>query len=321
MSANTVAVSSSSMTPSQLKSLPRGRKVELLRELRTRPSRNPTTVALLAADVLAGGGSGLGDESYTVWEQYFIACLELRNHQQAAACLQHLVKRFGQPSTRVRKLYGLLAESAGEKDKAKQIYESILKDSPADAFVVKRFSAMCKAEGRYQDAVDALESVAHYTDEDSKKHTYLSLHNVDENTFRELINLHYYLGKWERCVYYAEEAILVNPHSYLNHIRHAEMCFAAKLFERSATAYAHALTLNESPNNSRAAFGLLAVTKELLAIGRSNSKREGATSSSALVATEDVKPLRQWAAQRLRALYRGTAAAGALDLMMQSEGI
>lgn len=311
-----VVLSASNLTPQQLKSLSRARKVELLRDLRTRPSRNPTAVVLLAAEVLASGG-GLGDEAYTIQEQYFIASLEIGNIEQAAKSLQVLVKQFGNSSTRIQKLHGLRAEALGEFASAKSVYESILKDSPADAFAVKRFAAMCKAQGRYQDAVDVLETTQWYVDEDKNRHRFLAQHNTDENTFRELLNLHYLMGKWERCVFYAEEAILVNPYAYLNHVRHAEVCYAAKMYERSASAYAHALTLNDATNNARAAFGLWTLSKEI--VNRAKSGNKSTTGADIVVSLEDAQSLRQWAVQRLKVLYQGKAMSGALELMLQRE--
>ncbi|CUG74828.1 Hypothetical protein, putative, partial [Bodo saltans] len=208
-------------------------------------------------------------------------------------------------------------ESAGDVAKARSIYESILKDSPADAFVVKRFSAMCKAEGRYQDAVEALETTQWYVDEDKNRHRFLAMHNTDESTYRELLNLHYLMGKWERCVFYAEEVILMSPHAFLNHVRHAEVCYAAKMYERSASAYAHALTLNDAANNARAAFGLWTVAKEILAKAKSSGSKN--SSDGTAVSLEDAQQLRQWAVQRLKALYHGKTMSGALELMLQRE--
>ncbi|CUG74733.1 Hypothetical protein, putative [Bodo saltans] len=310
-----MALSTSNLTPLQLKSLSRSRKVEALRDLRSRPSRNPNAVVLLAAEALAGGS--LGDETYTIHEQYFIACLELGNIEQAGKSLVLLVKQFGNSSIRIQKLHGLRAESAGDIAKARSIYESILKDSPADAFVVKRFSAMCKAEGRYQDAVEALETTQWYVDEDKNRHRFLAMHNTDESTYRELLNLHYLMGKWERCVFYAEEVILMSPHAFLNHVRHAEVCYAAKMYERSASAYAHALTLNDAANNARAAFGLWTVAKEILAKAKSSGSKN--SSDGTAVSLEDAQQLRQWAVQRLKALYHGKTTSGALELMLQRE--
>lgn len=293
------------MTPMQLKALTRQQKVDMLREFRLKPTRNPVAVTVLAADVLASGTGGLGDEVYNVIEQYVISALELGNREQAGKSLATLDKAFGTSSVRVRRLHGLVAESSGDNAKAREIYRSILKDQPADAFAVKRMSVILKAQGQYQDAVDMLESSPVYIDEDKVGHRYLEVHNADEASCRELLNLHYYLRKWEKCMSYAEECILLNPYSYLNHVRHAEVCFIAKEYERSAAAYAHALTLNSGVNNSRAAYGLLTVAKELM--------------KSRNYSNEEAKALHQWATTRLRVLYQGSPMFAVLHVMLQKE--
>lgn len=295
-----------------LKALPKSKKIELLRDFRTKSLRNPTTVALLAADVLASGTTGLGDEQFTIIEQYLIASLELGSKEQAGKCLAQLTKNFGTSSVRVRKLQGLYHESVGKVAEAREVYKSILKDTPGDAFVVKRFSTMLKAEGNYSEAIDMLESVPIYLDEDKQTQRFLAVHNTDEAAYRELINLNYMLRRWERCLFYAEEVILLSPYSYLSHVRHAELCFIAKEYERCASAYAHSLTINDSPNNSRAAYGLWAVANELLKL-RSNNRNNGGES------VEEVKALKQWAIQRLKWMYQGSPMAAMLEVTLQND--
>lgn len=298
-------------TPVQLKALPPSEQVELLRELRTKSSRNPQATCVLAANVLFGKGSSAlgGDERYTVQEQYIVASLELGNMEQAATTLRALQQKFGSSSVRVRRLHGLQAEAAGDVTRAREIYRSILKDQPSDAFSVKRMATILKAAGLISEAIDVLESQSVYLDEEKQPQKFLAVHNNDEATYRELMNLCYLLKKFDKCIFYAEECILLNPYAYISHVRHAEMCFLNRDLERSATAYAHALTLNNGKNNARAAFGLLTVSKELIKQRSSKHQQSGEL--------DDAKALLSWTTSRLKALYQESPLLPIISMVVQ----
>jgi len=297
-------------TPVQLKGMPAVEQVEVLRELRIKSIRNPQATCVLAANVLFGSGSGVltNDEKCTVQEQFVVASLEVGNIDQASKTIHLLKQRFGSSSVRVRRLVGLQAEATNDVAQAREIYRSILKDQPSDAFSVKRMSTILKSTGHIAEAIEVLESQNVYQDEDRQSHRFLAVHNNDESTYRELMNLCFLVKKFDKCMFYAEECILLNPYAYINHIRHAEMCFLNRDLERCASAYAHALTLNNGKNNARAAFGLLSVSKELM-------KQRSSKNQSDI---EDAKALHSWATARLKALYQESPLLSILSMIVQN---
>lgn len=299
------------ITPLTLKALARSKKIDLLREHRLRPTHCPSAISLLAADVLSSGAGSLGDEQYTILEQYLIASCQCGHLDQASRCLATLTKQFGTTSVRVRKLAGLLFEAQGNTGKAKEVYLSIQKQTPSDPFVVKRAAAMAKREGKFGEAIGALEGDVipdEITDGTGRKYSYLAVYPEDDSVMRELVWLHYMNGNLAKAVFYAEECILVAPMNFLYHTRHAELCYAAGELEKAASAFAHSLTLNEASNNLRAAYGLWGVAREL------SKRSQNGTSNISL---EESKSLRQWAAQRLKSLYHGSPLQAVLELTLQ----
>ncbi len=308
----------------ELKKLPRRKKVLLLRELRVRPVRAPQVVSVCAAELIhEKGSSDLGDEKWPVAEQGLVACLECGDQNGAMRFYKLLQEKFGKTSVRLRKLGGLIHESTGNLEKAKRVYEGILMDSPGDTFVAKRFSAMERSAGNIQGAIDALERVPIYADmgvaegQAPELFSYMQLHRgTEDGVYRELLYLNYLVHRYERAAYYAEECILLDPSCYLNFVRHAELLFIVGNYERSATAYAHSIRLNDKENSARAVYGLWQCTLELLKRSESASKKTDDSGVNG-VQLADVRTLHNFAVSKLKALYTGSSQAPRLALQLQ----
>jgi tetratricopeptide (TPR) repeat protein len=264
--------------------------------------RCSSQLLLLTTDILSSfSQASLGDERYAVLELNVITALDCGKVAQAAQSYQTLQKKFGDSSVRVRKLLGLLLEARGDLGKAKDVYESLARDSPHDSFPVKRLAAGLKASGRYADAIRLLEHGTPFIDEDKKQLGLLSVHQRDATIYKELLWLHAVTNNLERAIFYCEELVLLQPTHFVFHTRHAELLYGLRSFERAATCYAHSLRLNGQPNNLRAAYGLWQSCNELLA---ARTRPRGSSSSSEDV--EDVKALLQVAVGHLRQMYAGS---------------
>jgi len=94
-------------------------------------------------------------EIWNVYEQIFIAALDVGYEKLASACLLPLVTKFPK-SLRVRKLQGMEYEYKGEYTKARTVYTSLLEVSPGDVGVLKRMVTAYKGEGDFARAVEEI---------------------------------------------------------------------------------------------------------------------------------------------------------------------
>ncbi len=74
---------------------------------------------------------------WAVYEQVFIAALDLRDREKAKVCLDALRQRFP-GSARVRRLVGMSLEADGQYAAAGVEYDAVLQELPANTLVQKR---------------------------------------------------------------------------------------------------------------------------------------------------------------------------------------
>ena len=327
-SRSTTALMADSSSPVDVKVLPFKAKLQLLRDTAARPVRRPQTTLLCATDILAKHASSVSEaEKCNIHEQAVVAALECGHDEQAVEFFRFLKGKFGAKSTRVMKLQGLIYEATGDEDKAKVVYGRILNDSPIDAFVAKRLSAMAKANGNIDQAITILETAQVYVhprgrdvpEERQKKFTFRDVHPCDEATYRELVGL--YWQKWSlvKCVQYCEEVLLFDPANFLNYVRVAEMHYASGALDNALTAYAHSVRLNDAATNLRGMYGVWLVATELLVIAK--ARRTSRASADADSVAEAAK-LAEFASKKLVATMREKSSPllSGLDLMLQRYG-
>ena len=139
------------------------------------------------------------------------------------------------------------------------------------------------------------------------------MHCLDISAYQELVSLHYLVGNLERCVFYAEEVIMLDPTNHSHYSRLGELLYGCKEYERAAQAYAHSLRLNSDEHNARAAYGLWVVGAEI-----AKTQRKGSSPTVGDTSETSGKHLRQWAVERLRRMYAGRATAAILEMMLQT---
>uniref|UniRef100_A0A7S1WAR8 ER membrane protein complex subunit 2 n=1 Tax=Neobodo designis TaxID=312471 RepID=A0A7S1WAR8_NEODS len=305
------ASSSGVISTADVQSLPSSAKQQLLRDLMQRPARHPSQVLICATHVLAHGGAASEAERWAFTEMAAIAAIDLGRDAQATELIRTLRARFGQESTRVRRLIGMQLEAAGSVESAMQLYQAVLKDHPTEQWCVRRLSAIHRSRGDYKLAIEALRQREVYIDpkEKNKTFTYAQLYPTDEAAARELISLHWLLNNVSQCIRFADEVVLFDPANYSHHTRLAELTYADGQYERSANAYAQSLRLNDGRNNARAFYGLWLVASQLV-------KAKNAKKASGELA--DASQLLEFAATKLRGLYAGSKTVSYLDLTLKA---
>lgn len=289
----------SEIAPSSMVRLPTKSKLSILKRINMNKMLSPRAVLQLALNVLHGGSGMYEAEQMQTYELVVVDALLSGQRDVAKEYLTKLEKRFGMKSNRIMSLQGLYLESEGKIAEAKRTYGEILKTEPGNSFCVQRLSAMEKAQGNLREAARMLENDLVYTDENNEKHTYLQIHRMDVNAFRELSKLFYELNDLDKAIYYAEEEILFNNDSYILHCRLGELLYQKKDYVKSVSSFAYSLLMNPSPNNSRAAYGLRQSTAKLLNAHRSGSLR--IPDDTAVKFTEE---LHEMIAEKLLAMYR-----------------
>lgn len=237
-------------------------------------TRNPGLVFRLSSDLLVRHAGSMSEmERYCIYEAGAQAALDLGQDNIAAEWVMQLSKRFGKMSPRVLRLRGLYEEATGDTARALAIYEKARTEFPLDMWPVKRSAAIHKSAGRIREAIAVLESRSDVFKDtvENKGYPFRQLHPLDDGTLRELINLHWMADNVQRCVFYAEEMMLLDPHNFLFLSRLGELCYSAGHLERAVSAYAQSVRLNPHACNTRAVLGLWQSALEWRKSNNSNS--------------------------------------------------
>lgn len=146
----------------------------------------------------------------------------------------------------------MLWEAKGEVEMAMGEYAEILKTDDMAVSAVKRQVALCRARGRPVEAVRRLSD-------------YLETVCSDADAWLQLCALYLGMQMYKRAAFCVEELILINPMSYLYHLRYGEILYTVGAADkgggteqlRTARKYfAQALDLKPT-GNLRAVYGLL----------------------------------------------------------------
>ena len=255
--------------------------VALLRALRQSKIRRSDLVAKYGDTLLKAihgsfySGQYVGNiEVWSVYEQIFVAALDVGNETLASDCLKPLKKKFPE-SLRVKKLTGMQYEYQGEYKRARILYDTLLATNPGELSILKRLVAAFKGEG---DLVRAVEEL----------HNILKIFYHDQQLWEELAEIHLSMGDFPSAAFCFEELILLGPGVGAYHLRLADIYYSMGDIENCLKARKHyTMSLNVQCGrlNLRAMYGLLAAAKKLEAFaGDKTSETESSsvtTSASA----------------------------------------
>ncbi|ETL45326.1 hypothetical protein F441_04707 [Phytophthora nicotianae CJ01A1] len=231
----------------------RDKCVELLHYVRKEKLREPRAVASIGKLLVTKHSWGLGDELWGVYEQTFVAALDLHDDELAETCLKALQTKFP-GSSRVARLEGMQLEQRGEFAKALVLYAELLEANPANALVLKRKIAVLKAQKKTAEVVTALNE-------------FLKSFGTDQAAWTELGETYLSMGAYRYAAFCYEELVLLNPMDAISHSRLADIYSTIGGLDNLLTArkhYAHSIELNKK-QNLRAYFSLVTCTKAIAA--------------------------------------------------------
>uniref|UniRef100_K3WPG1 ER membrane protein complex subunit 2 n=1 Tax=Globisporangium ultimum (strain ATCC 200006 / CBS 805.95 / DAOM BR144) TaxID=431595 RepID=K3WPG1_GLOUD len=222
---------------------------ELLQYVRKEKLRVPRVVAKFGSLLIQNYSWRLGSDIWAVYEQVFVAALDLHDDELAGPLKAQFPK-----SSRVARLEGMQLEQRGEYAKAEEIYDEVLKGNPANALMSKRKIAILKAQKKTQDMIVALND-------------YLRNFQTDQAAWLELAETYLSIGAYRYGAFCYEELILLNPMDAIFHSRLADIYSSIGGLDNLCVArkhYSHSLEINKH-KNVRGYIGLLACTKAIAA--------------------------------------------------------
>jgi len=174
----------------------------------------------------------------------------------------------------------MLWEAKGDAALAQTEYDEIIAADPHNLPALKRQIAVCRARGRVAEAV-------------RKLNDYLQTFCSDTEAWLMLHELYLSAQHFKKAAFCIEELVLINPMSYIYHLRAGEITYTLGISERGGSHdqlltarkyFAHALELK--PGCLRALYGILLVCS---ALGSSTKGKGTKVDAAELVAY--VQPL------------------------------
>lgn len=217
--------------------------------------------------LLDNHSSRLGHELWATYEQVYISLLQYGKSGKTALSADatmpedlrsaqeycNILSAQFPDSLRVKRLEGMLWEAKGMFDMAMKDYEDILTEDPNNMQAAKRQIALCRGRGKSAEAATRLVK-------------YLEVVCSDVEAWLQLCAIYLNFQHFKRAAFCMEELILINPMSYLFHLRYADIMYSIGCADKGGggseqlrTArkyYAHALDLKPT-DNLRAVYGLL----------------------------------------------------------------
>lgn len=143
----------------------------------------------------------------------------------------------------------MLHEAQGQWKPAMACYEEVLAAEPANLLALKRQVALCHSRGRNAEAAKKLIA-------------YLDIFCGDTEAWVLLSEIYLAQQLYRRAQFCVEELLLLNPMSYLFHLRYAEILYTVASSDRGSHAqfltarkyFCHALELK--PGSVRALYGV-----------------------------------------------------------------
>ncbi|KAG8413230.1 hypothetical protein J3458_012817 [Metarhizium acridum] len=175
-------------------------------------------------------------DTWTIYENLMIACLQTGDDEAANECLGRIVTRFGDSHDRVLALNGLFKEATAsnnaELEKILEEYEALLQQNDASIVsgtlsqaclghrtdsmkpIWKRKVALLRSMGKLPEAVTALNSL-------------LDVCPTDPEAWAELADMYITQGLYAQAIYALEEVLVLSPNAWNIHARLGEISFMA----------------------------------------------------------------------------------------------
>lgn len=256
---------------------------ETLRLMREKNSPDSELIIKLAEPLLKSSASSMGDEAWVVYEQACLAALDCNRDELAKECHAKLEARFGDESTRVGLLAGMISEAGEKWEEAEEHYAKLIERDDTSGAAMKRLIAVKIAQHKNIEAI-------------AKLNKYLENFMGDFEAWMELASLYLQENQFVGAQFCFEELILSNPYNNVFHQRYAEILFTiggSDNLELAQKHFAQAVKLN--PKSARALFGLYLVVKK--------TTKPGSASA----------PMAELCEKTLKTLHKGTPTAAIVD--------
>jgi ER membrane protein complex subunit 2 len=234
--------------------------LDLFSKLRKSKISRPDIIAKEGKGLIAYSSSSSSGEIWSICEQVMIAALEIGDDDLVEFCKARLVAKFDvkkageAKSSRLERLMGMEYEAKGNFDAALGIYHELLKENPANLFVMKRKACALKGKGQMDEAIQALNDI-------------ITLYYQDQQTWTELAEIYIEVGDFSSAAFALEELIIISPLTVAYHTRLAEVLYSiggVPSLIKARKHYAFSLNTQGSALNKRALFGIIATCKAIL---------------------------------------------------------
>jgi len=186
---------------------------------------------------------------YNLYEIVLKNALDLNEIALANHCLSVLQEKFGDSSTRVKRLETLVLEATGDLEVLPEENEE--ETNEEDAYPLKRLVAQCKAKN------DIPEAIKHLNE-------YLSIYMTDMEGYSELADLYLSICEYEKAAFCVEELIINDPNNPLFHCKYADIKYTMRDYKTARKYYAYCINLmldaeerEDSLSSMRPVYGLL----------------------------------------------------------------
>uniref|UniRef100_A0AC35TXT0 ER membrane protein complex subunit 2 n=1 Tax=Rhabditophanes sp. KR3021 TaxID=114890 RepID=A0AC35TXT0_9BILA len=242
----------------------------LLREWRTKHTRESEVTLEVWENVLGRSQSSLDDELWPILEQVCVAALDCSRQDVAVLCIQQLSEKF-KGSNRVRRLQAMQLESLGKWQEAQKMYEILrVEDDKNTPLYEKRLIAIAKSKGNTEEAISLI---------GEHLKTYLN----DVEAWLELSELYFGEKDLLKGIHCLEELMLSHPHNPVYFRRLAEARYTLGGNDNLVAAkkyFQHSLESN--PNDLRSSLGLYLTEQQLAGGKQPGSKTPASEPSDAL---------------------------------------
>lgn len=214
----------------------------------TPPSYNPKEVVDLVQQILPSLTAS-SSESLAIFEQGFIACLEIGDITRAEELLERI--SLGTPtkdSLRVKLLYGQLLEAKGHYEPAIQVYESILAKDEGYIKARKRLVMISVSQNQIDQAIAQLVE-------------YLDTFMQDAEGWMKLAELYIQVSRLSQASFCYEELMLLKPKHPFYYLIYAEL--RQRMGDHELAVKYFCATLELLPDFERALKGLLSSSETL----------------------------------------------------------
>mmetsp|Transcript_21003 Transcript_21003/g.32918 ORF Transcript_21003/g.32918 Transcript_21003/m.32918 type:complete len:311 (+) Transcript_21003:52-984(+) len=242
-----------------------GLMLQIVQLIKLSRLRRPAEVLKFGPILLSKYKGRLGNGQWDIREQVFIAACEHHLFEIATGELEALETRFPK-STRVSCLQGMLLEAQSTSqaltpdqalemsEEAIQKYDQVLEEEPCNVQARKRKVCALRSRGTPEGTNEAIKAL----------NEYLGIYPTDVEAWKELADIYLENQQLENARKALEDVVMLQPISYVNHLKLAEVLYTLDDYALARKYYAQSLELNPE-KNPRAAFGMVLCTTAIQA--------------------------------------------------------